>query len=287
MVVELMARFDEEANIQPASRLQDAGAHIVYGVVGFKTHAKLSMVVRRERGRIKRYAHLGTGNYHAGTARGYTDYGLFTCDKQICEDVHKIFQQLTGLGKATRLKKLLQSPFTLHQGVMDKIEREIEIAKQGKPARIMARMNSLIEPQVIRALYRASQAGVKIDLIVRGICCLRPGVPGVSENIHVRSVMGRFLEHPRVFYFENDGNPEVYCSSADWMPRNFFRRVETAFPVEEPSLRQRVVEESLETYLSDNTQAWVLQADGSYKRVKPGSAKPRSAQATLLETLAA
>ena len=287
VVVELRARFDEEANIQLASRLQDAGAHIVYGVVGFKTHAKLSMVVRRERGRIKRYAHLGTGNYHAGTARGYTDYGLFTCDKQICEDVHKIFQQLTGLGKAIRLKKLLQSPFTLHQGVMQKIEREIEIAKQGKPARIMARMNSLIEPQVIRALYRASQAGVKIDLIVRGICCLRPGVPGVSENIHVRSVMGRFLEHPRVFYFENDGNPEVYCSSADWMPRNFFRRVETAFPVEEPSLRQRVVEESLETYLCDNTQAWVLQADGSYKRVKPGAAKPRSAQATLLETLAA
>lgn len=286
VVIELRARFDEEANIQLANRLQDAGAHVTYGVVGHKTHAKMALVVRRERGRLRRYVHLGTGNYHAGTARAYTDYGLFTADRQICDDVHKVFLQLTGLGKVTRLKKLLQSPFTLHKAMLEKIEREAEHARKGRPARVAARMNSLIEPQVIRALYAASQAGVKIDLIVRGICCLRPGVKGVSENIHVRSVMGRFLEHPRVFYFQNDDAPELYLSSADWMPRNFFRRVETAFPIEAPELRERVVQESIETYLSDNSQAWVLQSDGTYRRVKPGAHKPRCAQAGLLEQLA-
>ena len=283
VVIELRARFDEEANIKLANRLQDAGAHVTYGVVGHKTHAKLAMVVRREQGKLRRYAHLGTGNYHAGTARAYTDYGLFTADKTICDDVHKVFLQLTGLGRATKLKKLLQAPFTLHGGMLEKIQREAANAREGKPARIMARMNALIEPQVIRALYQASQAGVKIDLVVRGVCCLRPGVPGVSDNIQVRSVMGRFLEHPRVFYFLNGDNPEVYLSSADWMPRNFFRRVEVAFPVEDPALRARVVKESLENYLADNTQAWVLQSDGSYKRVKPGNAKPRSAQQLLLQ----
>ncbi len=281
VVVELRARFDEAANIELATRLQDAGAHIVYGVVGYKTHAKMALVVRREGKRLKRYVHLGTGNYHAGTAKAYTDLGLFTTDRDICEDVHRIFQQLTGLGKATKLKKLLQAPFTLHQAMIEKIERETAHAQAGQPARIVARMNSLIEPQVIRALYAASKAGVKIELIVRGICSLRPGVPGVSENIQVRSVMGRFLEHSRVFYFLNNGDPEVYISSADWMPRNFFRRVEVATPVDDPALRQRVIDETLEGYLADNTQAWVLQKDGSYRRLKPG-ARPKNVQDGLL-----
>lgn len=285
VIIELRARFDEEANIQLASRLQDAGAHVVYGVVGYKTHAKLAMVVRREGKRVKRYVHLGTGNYHAGTARAYTDIGLLSADKTLGEDVHKIFQQLTGLGKAVKLKKLLHSPFTLHKGMLDKIERETEHARQGKKAHIMARMNSLIEPQVIQALYRASQAGVKIELLVRGICALRPGISGVSDNIQVRSVMGRFLEHSRVFYFLNDGESEVFGSSADWMPRNFFRRVETCFPVEKPELHERVVQETLTFYFQDNTNAWVLKKDGSYQRVKPGNAQPRTAQQRLLELL--
>ncbi|WP_018952569.1 polyphosphate kinase 1 [Thioalkalivibrio sulfidiphilus] len=286
VVVELRARFDEEANIQLANRLQDAGAHVVYGVVGYKTHAKLAMVVRREKGKIVRYVHLGTGNYHAGTARAYTDFGLLTADKTIGEDVHKVFQQLTGLGKVSKLKKLLQAPFTLHSGMLERIERETEHARAGKPARIMARMNSLIEPRIIQALYRASQAGVKVELVVRGVCSLRPGVPGVSDNIQVRSVMGRFLEHSRVFYFENAGDNELFLSSADWMPRNFFRRVEVAFPITEENLRKRVIQESLVAYLTDNTQAWILQKDGSYKRIRPAAnQKPRSAQNDLLGQL--
>jgi polyphosphate kinase len=285
VIIELRARFDEEANIQLASRLQDAGAHVVYGVVGYKTHAKLTMIVRREGKRVKRYVHLGTGNYHAGTARAYTDIGLLSADKTLGEDVHKIFQQLTGLGKAVKFKKLLHSPFTLHKGMLDKIERETEHARQGKKAHIMARMNSLIEPEVIQALYRASQAGVKVELLVRGICALRPGIAGISDNIQVRSVMGRFLEHSRVFYFFNDGESEVFGSSADWMPRNFFRRVETCFPVENPELHERVVRETLSFYFQDNTNAWVLKKDGSYQRVKPGNAQPRTAQQRLLELL--
>ncbi len=285
-VIELRARFDEAANIKLANRLQDAGAHVLYGVVDYKTHAKLMLIVRREKNRLKRYVHLGTGNYHAETARTYTDYGLLTCDRVIGEDVHKIFQQLTGLGRVSRLKKLLQSPFTLHKDLINKIEREREFAAAGKTGHIMARMNALIEPQIIQALYRASQAGVKIELIVRGICGLRPGIPGVSENIHVRSVMGRFLEHSRVYYFHNHGVPEVYCSSADWMPRNFFRRVETCFPIENERLRERVIEESFLYFLADNTQAWELQQDGQYKRVKPGNRKPRSAQGELIYKLA-
>jgi len=285
VVIELRARFDEEANIQLASRLQNAGAHVVYGVVGYKTHAKLALIVRREGKRVKRYVHLGTGNYHAGTARAYTDIGLFSADRTLGEDVHKIFQQLTGLGKAVKLKKLLHSPFTLHKGILEKIERETEQARQGKKAHIMARMNSLIEPEVIQALYRASQAGVKVDLLVRGICALRPGIPGVSDNIQVRSVMGQFLEHSRVFYFLNDGESEVYGSSADWMPRNFFRRVETCFPIEDPDLRDRVIKETLSFYFADNTNAWTLKKDGSYQRVKPGTAQHRTAQKRLLELL--
>ena len=286
VVVELRARFDEAANVDLAHQLQRVGAHVVYGVVGYKTHAKLALVVRREGRRIRRYAHLGTGNYHARTARLYTDYGLLTCDDFICEDVHKVFQQLTGLGKATKLKRLLQSPFTLHKTMLELIKQEIEFAAAGKPARIIAKMNSLVEPQIIQALYEASRAGVKIDLIVRGVCCLRPGIPGVSDNIHVRSIIGRFLEHTRVFYFYRCGEELVYCSSADWMERNFFRRVEVCFPIENKRHKDRVIKFGLMAYLADNTQAWLMQSDGSYKRARSSTAKPRSAQAELLLKLA-
>jgi polyphosphate kinase len=285
-VIELRARFEEEANISLAATLQEAGAHVVYGIVGYKTHAKMMLVVRRESGKLKHYVHLGTGNYHDRTARLYTDFGLLTCDDAIGEDVHKLFLQLTSIGRVTKLKKLIQSPFTLHKELLAKIERETEHARAGKPARITAKMNALVEPQVIRALYAASQAGVQIDLIVRGICCLRPGVAGVSDNIRVRSIIGRFLEHTRVYRFHNDGKEEVWLASADWMDRNFYRRVEIAFPILEPTLRARVIEEALDSYLADNTQAWLLQADGSYVRATPGEAPPVAAQATLLKELA-
>jgi polyphosphate kinase len=287
VVIELRARFDEEANIELAETLQEAGAHVVYGVVGHKTHAKMILVVRREGRSLRRYVHLGTGNYHARTARLYTDYGLFTCDAAIGDDVQKMFQQLTAMGRVAKLRKLIQSPFSLHKQMLELIAAEAENAKAGKPARIMAKMNSLVEPQVIQALYAASQAGVQIDLIVRGICSLRPGVKGVSETITVRSIIGRFLEHTRVFYFENGEEDElVYLSSADWMERNFFRRVETCFPIEDRRIRQRIVEESLRGYLSDNTQAWQLTADGSYRKVAAGNARRRSAQEKLLAHLA-
>jgi len=287
VVIELRARFDEQANIELANQLQTAGAQVVYGVVRHKTHAKMSMVIRREGRQLRRYVHLGTGNYHARTARLYTDYGLFTCDKAIGEDVQKVFQQLTAMGRPGRLKKLLQSPFTLHRSVLDLIAHEADQASKGHFARVMAKMNALIDPQVIQALYRASQAGVKIDLIVRGMCALRPGVPGVSENIQVRSIVGRFLEHSRVYYFENGGDPRVYLSSADWMERNFFSRVETAFPIEDKRMVRRVIGESFDLYNADNCQAWVLQSDGRYKRLRTGaSARRRSAQDTLLATFA-
>ncbi len=286
VVVELRARFDEADNINVAIRLQDAGAHVVYGVVGYKTHAKMILVLRREGKRLRRYVHLGTGNYHARTARLYTDYGLLTCDKAIGDDVHKLFQQLTGLGRATKLKKILQSPFTLHKAMLGLIAREAEHAKQGKQAHIIAKMNAIDNPQIMQALYEASQAGVKIDLIIRGMCCLRPGVAGVSENIQVRSIVGRFLEHSRVFYFLNDDNPDFYCSSSDWMSRNFYRRVETCFPVEDSRLQARLLNEGLLPYLADNTQTWLMQSDGTYKRLKPGNQKPRSAQQFLLQELA-
>ena len=288
VVIELRARFDEAANIELANDLQAAGAHVVYGVVGHKTHAKMVLVVRREGRHLTRYVHLGTGNYHARTARLYTDFGLLTCDPEIGEDVQKIFQQLTALGRASRLKKLLQSPFTLYKTLLEYIERETELARQGKPARIIAKLNSLQDAQAIQALYSASQAGVKIDLIVRGVCTLRPGIKGVSDNIHVRSIIGRFLEHTRVFYFSNDDDPKVFCSSADWMTRNFFSRIETCFPIEEAGLKQRVIKQGLMNYLADNTQAWLLQRDGTYKQTIPQSnAKPRSAQSQLLEALGA
>ena len=283
VVIELMARFDEQANIELASDLQEAGAHVVYGVVGYKTHAKMIMVVRREGRQLRRYVHLGTGNYHARTARLYTDYGLLTCDQAVGEDVNKIFHQLTGLGRATKMKKLLQSPFTLYKALLDYIRTETKNAKDGKQARIIAKMNALVEPEIIRALYEASQAGVKVDLIVRGVCCLRPGIKGVSENINVRSIIGRFLEHTRVFYFYHGGEELLFCSSADWMPRNLFNRVEICFPIDEKRPRDQIMNFGLLNYLSDNTQSWILQSDGSYKRAKPGTHKTRSAQQSLLD----
>jgi polyphosphate kinase len=281
-IVELRARFDEAANIELANRLQEAGVHVMYGVVGFKTHAKLVLVVRREQRGLKRYCHVGTGNYHARTARAYTDYGLFTADEAIGEDLHDLFRQLTSLTRTPRLRKLLQSPFSLHATLLERIEREIGHARDGRPARILAKMNALIEPQVIQALYRASQAGVRCDLIVRGVCALRPGLPGVSENIQVRSIVGRFLEHSRVFYFEDGGEGELWCASADWMERNFFRRVEVGFPIERQKLRSRILDD-LEAYLEDNVNAWTLNADGSYARLTPGAAAPVSAQQRLLD----
>ncbi|MEK7697763.1 MAG: polyphosphate kinase 1, partial [Pseudomonadota bacterium] len=286
VIIELRARFDEEANINLASLLQEAGAHVVYGVVGYKTHAKMILVVRRKNGHLRHYVHLGTGNYHDRTARLYTDFGLLSCDENIGEDVHKVFLELTSLGRASHLKKLLQSPFSLHPELLARIERETGGARAGRPARIVAKLNALVDREIIQALYSASQAGVQIDLIVRGICCLRPGVPGVSDNIRVRSVIGRFLEHTRVFWFRNDDTEEVWLASADWMERNFFRRVEVAFPIEDPGLRTRVVQEALEFYLADNTQTWTRAGDGTYTRLKPDGQLAYSAQSALLQKLA-
>ena len=283
VVVELRARFDEEANIELANELQEVGAHVIYGVVGFKTHAKMIMIVRREGRSLRRYVHLGTGNYHARTARLYTDYGLLTCDKAVAEDVNMLFLQLTGLGRAAGLKKLLQSPFTLHKSMLACIQREIDHARNGKTARIIAKMNALVDPEIIRALYHASRAGVRVELIIRGICCLRPGIKGLSENIQVRSIVGRFLEHTRVFYFLDDGREDVLCSSADWMPRNLHHRVEACFPIEEKRTKDQVIRFGLLNYLNDNTQAWLLQSDGAYKKSRPGNQKPRNTQQQLLE----
>jgi polyphosphate kinase len=283
VVVELRARFDEEANLGLADRLQEAGVQVVYGVVGYKTHAKMLLIVRREGRKLRRYVHMGTGNYHSGTARAYTDFGLITADPEIGKDVHQIFQQVSGLAPAISLKRLLQSPFTLHKGIVERIEREARHAAAGREARIVAKMNALNEPQVIRALYAAAQAGVRIDLIVRGACTLRPGVEGVSDNIRVRSIVGRFLEHHRVYWFANDGAPELFCSSADWLERNLLRRVETCFPILESELQARVKDEALDNYLADNVNAWELQADGGYRKLAPADdAVPHSAQSYLL-----
>ena len=286
VVVELRARFDEEANLGLADRLQDAGVQVVYGVVGYKTHAKMLLIVRREGKSLRRYVHLGTGNYHSGTARAYTDFSLMTANPDIGHDVHLIFQQLSGLAAPLTLKHLLQSPFTLHQGVLDRIERETAHARDGRPGRIVAKMNALNEPQVMRALYEASQAGVQVDLVVRGACTLRTGIPGISDNIRVRSVVGRFLEHHRIWWFGNDGTPDLYCSSADWLERNLLRRVETAFPVLDADCAQRVHREGLLNYVADNQNAWDLQADGSYAKAVPGEGEAAfSAQLSLLEDL--
>ena len=284
VVIELRARFDEAANIELATALQAAGAQVVYGVVGHKTHAKMCMIIRREGRRLKRYVHLGTGNYHERTSRSYTDFGLFSSDQELGQDVQKIFQQIAALGKAGKLKALLQSPFTLHSGMLEQIEAERQKALQGQPGLIQAKMNALTEPKIIHALYEASQAGVRVDLIVRGVCCLLPGVSGVSDNIRVRSVVGRFLEHMRVYCFGVDEDRKVFLSSADWMDRNFFRRVEACFPIRDPALAERVYREGLANYLDDNTQAWELLNDGTYRKFK-NRGKSYGAQTALLESL--
>ena len=287
VVIELRARFDEAANIHLAARLHENGVQVVHGVVGFKTHAKMLLIIRRERSGLRRYVHLSTGNYHQLNSRMYTDIGLMTADPEITEDVHKVFQQLSGLGPIIRLKRLLHSPFTLYPGVIERIERETANAHAGRPARIMARLNALNEPHVIAALYGASQAGVEIDLVVRGACTLRPGLHGISERIRVRSIVGRFLEHSRVYWFANDGNPELFCASADWMERNLLRRIEIAFPISDPALAARTFEETLANALADNTQAWLLDSQGRYTRAQPGQATPYSAQQGLLRRFGA
>jgi polyphosphate kinase len=290
VVVELMARFDEEANLNWAARLEEVGAHVVYGVVGHKTHAKMALVVRREDGEhgkiLRRYVHLATGNYHPRTARLYTDFGLLTANEELCADVNEVFKQLTGLGRAGKMKHLWQSPFTLHKRIVAAIRDEARIASEGKPARIIAKMNALLEPQIIEELYLASGAGVKIDLVVRGVCGLKPGIEGLSANIRVRSVIGRFLEHSRIFYFLAGGAEDVFLASADWMDRNFFRRIELCFPVLDPALKRRVVREGLQPYLDDNCQTWAMGQDGAYERLRPRRGRRRSAQEELLFTLA-
>ena len=293
VVVELMARFDEEVNLNWATRLEEVGAHVIYGVVGHKTHAKMALIVRREENAegartLKRYVHLATGNYHPRTARLYTDFGLITANEEICADASDVFQQLTGLGRAGKLRHVWQSPFSLHRRVVAAVRNEAKLAAEGKPALIIAKMNALLEPIIIEELYAASQAGVKIDLIVRGVCGLKPGIEGLSENIRVRSIIGRFLEHSRIFHFHNDGAEDTYLASADWMDRNFFRRIELCFPVLDPVLKRRVISEGLQPYLADDCQAWEMDAAGDYTRVKAARRGRRhSAQDGLLQALAA
>ncbi|MYI02563.1 MAG: polyphosphate kinase 1 [Gammaproteobacteria bacterium] len=283
VVIELRARFDEEENIHFASILQEAGAVVVYGVLGYKTHAKMLLFVRRENGRLKRYAHLGTGNYHRKNSLVYTDYSLLTAEETICADVHKVFQQITGMGKKIQPKLLIHAPFRLRKALLKMIDNEKRAARDGKPAQIKAKMNSLTDPQIIKALYSASRAGVKIDLNVRGICCLRPGLPRISENIRVVSVVGRFLEHSRVYFFRNT-KPQVYCSSADWMERNLSNRIEVCFPILNSRLAKRVKEE-LDMYLKDRVQSWEMQADGEYKPAMMKRSGDASVQEKLLEKL--
>ena len=286
VVIELRARFDEAENIELAQELTEAGVQVVFGLVGYKTHAKMMLIIRREGNQLKRYAHLGTGNYHPRTTRQYTDCGLLTCNPAITEDALLVFKQLTSMGHPHTLQQLIQAPFTLFDRFSELIKREIDHKKNGSKGRLIAKMNSLEEPGVIRALYRASQAGVEIDLIVRGVCCLRPGIPGISENIRVRSIVGRFLEHTRIFYFENAGEGEIFLSSADWMSRNLFNRVELAFPVLDRKLAQTILRDGLEIYLKDNTQAWEMKSDGSYELAREQVDDPQvSAQETLLRLM--
>ncbi|MHB8354147.1 MAG: polyphosphate kinase 1 [Burkholderiales bacterium] len=286
VVVELLARFDEEANINWAAKLEEAGAHVVYGVFGYKTHAKMCMVIRREAGVLRRYVHLGTGNYHSKTTKLYTDFGLFTADGDITADVNEIFLQITGLGRHARLKRLFQSPFTLHSELVNAISREVAHAQAGHSTRIIAKMNALTEPSIIEALYAAGQAGVRVDLIVRGVCLLRPGVPGLSEGIRVFSIIGRFLEHHRVFYFHNDGADDVFISSADWMERNFFRRIEACIPILDPGIKRRMMVEGLRPYLRDNVQSWEMNSQGEYRRRSARNGRHFSAHDFLLERFA-
>src|SRR5882724_12044811 len=278
-IVELRARFDEATNIQWARRLEEAGAHVIYGVVGLKTHCKALLIVRRDADRLRHYVHLGTGNYHPRTARIYTDFSLFTCEPQLTEEVAVVFNTLTGLAGYPGLKKLLVAPFDLHKRLIGLIERERDHALAGKPARIIAKLNALVDQEIIEKLYEASCAEVTVDLIVRGICCLRPKIPGLSENIRVISIVGRFLEHSRIYYFQNAGDASVYLSSADWMPRNFFRRIEVAFPIETPALRDQIINDVIPTFLHDRVKARELQPDGTYRRLKPEGPEPsRQAQ---------
>jgi len=275
-IVELRARFDEAVNIQWARRLEEAGAHVIYGVVGLKTHCKALLIVRRDADRIRHYVHLGTGNYHPRTARIYTDFSLLTSEPQLTEEVAIVFNTLTGLAGYPGLKKLMVAPFDMKQRLIGLIERERDHVLAGRPARIIAKLNSLVDQEIIEKLYEASCADVTIDLIVRGICCLRPKIPGLSQNIRVLSIVGRFLEHSRIYYFANDGQPDIFLSSADWMPRNFLRRVEVAFPVEDPGLRDNVINEVLPRFLNDRVKARELQPDGSYRRLKPEGTEARA-----------
>jgi len=282
-VVELRARFDEAHNIEWARKLEENGVHVVYGLVGYKIHAKVTLVVRREGEQIRRYVHLGTGNYNPTTAKLYTDLSLFTCRAEFGEDATNLFNLLTGICQFPGMKKLVVAPFELHSRLLKLIARETENARRGVPARIIAKCNSLVEPGLIEALYVASRAGVKIDLIIRGICCLRPGVPGLSDNITVRSIVDRFLEHSRIYYFENGCEPEVFVGSADWMPRNLFRRIEVVFPIEDGILCDRIINEILRVNLADNTKARRLGPDGKYHHVKPAPGeKPRRCQADFM-----
>ncbi len=286
VIVELMARFDEEANINWADKLEKVGAQVVYGVVGLKTHAKMAMVIRREEGKLRLYAHLGTGNYHPTTTKFYTDFGLLTANQAMARDVNEIFINLTSLTKPKRLSHLWVAPFDLNKELIKAIQRETQIASEGRSARIIAKMNALQDGSIIQALYDASRAGVKIDLIIRGACVLRPGVEGLSENIRVRSIIGRFLEHSRVFCFHNNGEDDLYLASADWMNRNLFRRIEVAFPVLDKTLKKRVMQEGLQPYLKDNLNSWELDADGNYHRRRPRSDQTGfSAQEFLMQTL--
>jgi polyphosphate kinase len=286
VVVELMARFDEEANINWADRLERAGAQVVYGVVGLKTHAKMALVIRRESGKLRFYAHMGTGNYHPTTTKFYTDFGLLTANAALAKDVNEVFISLTSLAKPRKLQHLWIAPFELQRELVKAIRNETRIAKEGGVGQITAKMNSLVDESIIEALYEASQAGVNIELIVRGACSLRPGVLGLSENIRVRSIVGRFLEHSRIFNFHNEGANDVYLSSADWMNRNLFRRIEIAFPVLDPQLKKRVLQEGLLPYLKDNKNSWELDSDGVYHRRKSRTAQAEySVQQHLMQTL--
>lgn len=285
VVIELRARFDEKENIQFASKLQEAGAVVVYGVMGYKTHAKMLLIVRREGGKLKRYAHLGTGNYHRKTSLVYTDYGLLTCDEVLCSDAHKVFQQITGMGKRIIPDMMIHAPFRLKKSLIRMIQAESCAALEGRPARIIAKMNSLTDPDIIKELYKSARNGVKIDLIIRGICCLKPGIKGVSENIRVVSIIGRFLEHTRVYYFENN-TPQLYCASADWMERNLMHRIEVAFPIQKKRLMNRIIED-LHWYLDDRCQSWELQSDGSYLHSnQEDSCEQEQVQTRLLNQLA-
>ncbi|MEQ1851640.1 MAG: polyphosphate kinase 1, partial [Chthoniobacteraceae bacterium] len=282
-VTELRARFDEANNIEWARRLEAAGVHVVYGIVGHKVHGKIALVVRKDEDRLQRYVHIATGNYNPTTAKTYTDLGIFTADEDIGEDATNLFNLLTGYSRFQPMRRLLVAPFDLHRRTLELIAREADNAERKKPARIIAKMNSLSDAQTIQALYRASQSGVKIDLIIRGICCLRPGLPGISENITVRSIVGRFLEHSRIFYYENGGKPEIFIGSGDWMSRNFFNRIEVLAPVQDPALKTRIVDKILGVQLADNAKAWLLEPDGSYSHVlRRDGETVRNSQAELM-----